>query len=115
RAISYAVLTDMFILFMFFFFSSRRRHTRSTRDWSSDVCSSDLVDDPVTRLGCIQSRNRRRAVQESRYIRRVMHLRLESEGRFVGHPARGLRLQLIDQVGPHIKIARARSAAKPFH
>src|SRR5438105_7776792 len=26
----------------FFFFSSRRRHTRSTRDWSSDVCSSDL-------------------------------------------------------------------------
>src|SRR5438105_8925233 len=29
--------------FFFFFFSSRRRHTRSTRDWSSDVCSSDLL------------------------------------------------------------------------
>src|SRR2546421_356697 len=29
-------------LFSFFFFSSRRRHTRSDRDWSSDVCSSDL-------------------------------------------------------------------------
>src|SRR5271163_4286427 len=29
-------------LFVFFFFSSRRRHTRSDRDWSSDVCSSDL-------------------------------------------------------------------------
>src|SRR5690349_24396630 len=27
---------------MYFFFSSRRRHTRSLRDWSSDVCSSDL-------------------------------------------------------------------------
>src|SRR5207249_5699670 len=26
-----------------FFFSSRRRHTRSKRDWSSDVCSSDLL------------------------------------------------------------------------
>src|SRR2546421_4947246 len=26
----------------YFFFSSRRRHTRSDRDWSSDVCSSDL-------------------------------------------------------------------------
>src|SRR5690606_40233664 len=26
-----------------FFFSSRRRHTRFSRDWSSDVCSSDLV------------------------------------------------------------------------
>src|SRR5438105_5998037 len=31
-------------LCFFFFFSSRRRHTRSTRDWSSDVCSSDLAD-----------------------------------------------------------------------
>src|SRR2546421_8114234 len=30
-------------LFFFFFFSSRRRHTRSDRDWSSDVCSSDLL------------------------------------------------------------------------
>src|SRR5699024_11950758 len=30
------------IFFFFFFFSSRRRHTRSKRDWSSDVCSSDL-------------------------------------------------------------------------
>src|SRR5690349_24341579 len=28
---------------VFFFFSSRRRHTRSLRDWSSDVCSSDLI------------------------------------------------------------------------
>src|SRR2546422_4453332 len=29
---------------VFFFFSSRRRHTRCSRDWSSDVCSSDLDD-----------------------------------------------------------------------
>src|SRR2546429_766125 len=29
---------------MVFFFSSRRRHTRCSRDWSSDVCSSDLAD-----------------------------------------------------------------------
>src|SRR5699024_11756787 len=28
--------------YFYFFFSSRRRHTRSKRDWSSDVCSSDL-------------------------------------------------------------------------
>src|SRR2546422_5396352 len=35
----------------FFFFSSRRRHTRCSRDWSSDVCSSDLasLDPAVTR------------------------------------------------------------------
>src|SRR5439155_16775949 len=30
------------MFFFFFFFSSRRRHTRWPRDWSSDVCSSDL-------------------------------------------------------------------------
>src|SRR5690625_3568336 len=44
----------------FFFFSSRRRHTRWPRDWSSDVCSSDLenvfvmgdtVDLPVSKAG----------------------------------------------------------------
>src|SRR5699024_11785069 len=29
-------------IYIIFFFSSRRRHTRSKRDWSSDVCSSDL-------------------------------------------------------------------------
>src|SRR5690606_40480560 len=29
---------------VFFFFSSRRRHTRFSRDWSSDVCSSDLAE-----------------------------------------------------------------------
>src|SRR5699024_11695095 len=34
-----------------FFFSSRRRHTRSKRDWSSDVCSSDL-DIPMQRQAC---------------------------------------------------------------
>src|SRR6266508_4932125 len=31
---------------VFFFLSSRRRHTRWPRDWSSDVCSSDLVGKP---------------------------------------------------------------------
>src|SRR2546421_12888710 len=46
-------ITYFFIVFViFFFFSSRRRHTRSDRDWSSDVCSSDLdpLDRPVELL-----------------------------------------------------------------
>src|SRR5690606_40708929 len=47
-------LCQFFMLF-FFFFSSRRRHTRFSRDWSSDVCSSDLararVPLPARRLG----------------------------------------------------------------
>src|SRR2546429_2437331 len=33
----------------FFFFSSRRRHTRCSRDWSSDVCSSDLAQGMLER------------------------------------------------------------------
>src|SRR5690349_1596484 len=35
----------------FFFFSSRRRHTRSLRDWSSDVCSSDLMPGSLVQPG----------------------------------------------------------------
>src|SRR6266542_5808985 len=38
----------------FFFFSSRRRHTRCYRDWSSDVCSSDLrAEDQPADLGLL--------------------------------------------------------------
>src|SRR5258707_4732911 len=40
---STSVSLHMSELSLFFFFSSRRRHTRYWRDWSSDVCSSDLV------------------------------------------------------------------------
>src|SRR5699024_11432417 len=44
----------------FFFFSSRRRHTRSKRDWSSDVCSSDTgfigcKAAPVACLGSVKA------------------------------------------------------------
>src|SRR5699024_3378112 len=38
-------------LLIFFFFSSRRRHTRSKRDWSSDVCSSEAVRSDCCRRG----------------------------------------------------------------
>src|SRR5690606_40290191 len=37
-------LSCLFRPVVIFFFSSRRRHTRFSRDWSSDVCSSDLLD-----------------------------------------------------------------------
>src|SRR5690554_7619421 len=46
---------------MSFFFSSRRRHTRCGRDWSSDVCSSDITDvnqyrlDLATRMGATRA------------------------------------------------------------
>src|SRR5438046_3748675 len=35
----------VFMFVFFFFFSSRRRHTILVSDWSSDVCSSDLIQD----------------------------------------------------------------------
>src|SRR5260221_8591595 len=38
-----SVSASLFFICFFFFFSSRRRHTRSLCDWSSDVCSSDLL------------------------------------------------------------------------
>src|SRR5438876_6159244 len=44
--IACVIYTDGF----FFFFSSRRRHTRWTGDWSSDVCSTDLVGHNVNFL-----------------------------------------------------------------
>src|SRR3989449_11090818 len=40
---SYSVERTAGVFLVFFFFSSRRRHTRCSRDWSSDVCSSDLL------------------------------------------------------------------------
>src|SRR5438874_7473120 len=40
-----------------FFFSSRRRHTRSLRDWSSDVCSSDLLSFQLKRKVLIKWRS----------------------------------------------------------
>src|SRR5256884_1383523 len=42
----------MYLLFFFFFFSSRRRHTRCSRDWSSDVCSSDIISFVLAGVAC---------------------------------------------------------------
>src|SRR6266542_4649863 len=39
------------VFWFFFFFSSRRRHTRCYRDWSSDVCSSDLPREGAREAG----------------------------------------------------------------
>src|SRR2546422_6385240 len=54
--------------FVFFFFSSRRRHTRCSRDWSSDVCSSDLY-----RASCRRTGACRRSASQALYHRRARH------------------------------------------
>ena len=45
----FVVFVVVVVLF-FFFFSSRRRHTRLVSDWSSDVCSSDLLQNLLQSL-----------------------------------------------------------------
>src|SRR3989442_12598971 len=61
-----AVCTAPGECFVFFFFSSRRRHTRCGRDWSSDVCSSDLIfidrinaspANPTPEIGMVEATN----------------------------------------------------------
>ena len=56
----YELLSRLRISSFFFFFSSRRRHTRSDRDWSSDVCSSDLGRNPCP--------GRHRSIRRARLI-----------------------------------------------
>src|SRR5207253_8410038 len=66
-----------------FFFSSRRRHTSWPRDWSSDVCSSDLAD--VVQQGAPAERRQR--------LHREAHLLGQSSG-VVGN-AQGMSLGLV--------------------
>src|SRR5260370_30749944 len=58
-----AILVCLTLLF-FFFFSSRRRHTRFKCDWSSDVCSSDLVALPAFAFPILHFGQRRYTAME---------------------------------------------------
>src|SRR5690349_24532041 len=77
----------------FFFFSSRRRHTRSLRDWSSDVCSSDLLHQIEQRqealdrqqLGDVRSLGRLAVARRRKLLRRELG---RSEERRVGKECR---------------------------
>src|SRR5688500_20072079 len=92
------------MFYILFFFSSRRRHTRLQGDWSSDVCSSDLMGVRyATRqrafplfagwLGRVAAREERRAVQRAVEARPAL---ARSEERRVGKErrARGRPYQL---------------------
>src|SRR5436305_5523411 len=64
------------IFFFFFFFSSRRRHTRCGRDWSSDVCSSDLVSARI--FPCTTQEDRRFKIGFTSPLRSFSHLLYEN-------------------------------------
>src|SRR3712207_8300666 len=81
------------MVFVFFFFSSRRRHTRYWRDWSSDVCSSDLVEQHLG--GAAGGR-----VREGEHL----HLRVERD---LGRLARGRMAAVERDVG--VLVAEGRS------
>src|SRR2546428_6781666 len=73
---------------LFFFFSSRRRHTRSDRDWSSDVCSSDLAQHGLghgSRIGMVYTDR----IEGSNYNRVA-----EVDSRLVFKDIYGLNLQV---------------------
>src|SRR5256886_753004 len=80
-----------------FFFSSRRRHTRFDCDWSSDVCSSDLIEDHIGELEAVAQLGQREGVAARhhpvadvrlREARAQVHLRRATR---VRRPARGKR------------------------
>src|ERR1039458_10439771 len=75
------------VVFFFFFFSSRRRHTRCLSDWSSDVCSSDLLRPKRTHNGY-------RAYGEQDLVRLEQIVALK----FVGLPLRRIKA-LLDRDG----------------
>src|SRR5947209_16784621 len=66
------------LFFFFFFFSSRRRHTRYWRDWSSDVCSSDLLSREHRRelhhAGAVLGRGMSAATELDRLVADRWHL-----------------------------------------
>src|SRR5207249_8200912 len=78
-----------------FFFSSRRRHTRSKRDWSSDVCSSDLDTDPQPLLDEL----------DQRYVPGEIDLDLRDKGIPFVHGKRGTRAYLALSVLALIVVA----------
>src|SRR5256712_1815841 len=92
--------TSALLWVCFFFFSSRRRHTRSDRDWSSDVCSSDLRSVPAHEQLVRQVAGRQRPHGELDVLRAVLD---QQDLDFVG---------LVH--GAESKLARALSRCRGF-
>src|SRR5690625_6781732 len=79
-----------------FFFSSRRRHTRWPRDWSSDVCSSDLLhfrDDLLFNIQRVLDRQQvLMEILDTRNYMQQIHLAVEGLGQGLCHGAGASRV-----------------------
>src|SRR2546426_8777764 len=95
----------------FFFFSSRRRHTRLQGDWSSDVCSSDLLHDLRERLhgrprDVLRSEHRRPFFQRAGAERRAERSDLTTPRRLVREllPLELREAEDPDETGPELRL-----------
>src|SRR5205814_5350580 len=91
---------------------SRRRHTRCLSDWSSDVCSSDLIRKPFQNeqitATVAAGIKRRRKEEERQTLRRAMS-RAVDRGEMIGHSDVMQEVfRLVDQVAPEIGRASCR-------
>src|SRR4051794_29432064 len=93
-----------------FFFSSRRRHTRWTGDWSSDVCSSDL---PADRLAAVRAGVRAIATIERRRAGASGWVE-EEVGAESSAPIRGHGLRARRFAAPRDHVQRPYSLPCPF-
>src|SRR5699024_4931112 len=106
---------------LYFFFSSRRRHTRSKRDWSSDVCSSDLISfyniwfsylfwETVLKLGGIIMEFREQVlallaeVTENNIVKENPDIALFEEGIIDSFQTVGLLLEIQNQLEIEVSI-----------
>src|SRR2546429_6769096 len=94
---------------LFFFFSSRRRHTRCSRDWSSDVCSSDLVQ--IRDVSCLGRCERAPAISiNDQILTEVSAASAEQMAR------RALRGEEVDQRSEERRVGKeCRSRWSPYH
>src|SRR5215813_14690024 len=98
------------VLGRFFFFSSRRRHTRCGRDWSSDVCSSDLIQRGLGLIPGVANDCDATAEDATAGQRRIRDRKLNS-GPHAWHLA-----DRIEVVALHVSaINRAGLHGRPFH
>src|SRR5207245_8928006 len=104
----------LYCCIFYFFFSSRRRHTRCYRDWSSDVCSSDLMELALTAPeGLLRAQDKKlvraglRAPDLALATRELAHARI-TVGERIGLECLGLGIEAEDGVRAPVRSEERR-------